>query len=118
MAKTARLIKPKVSIVPVLPKDVSKYWPLAEFMIKEALQYSGQYADSKHFYELLLTDQMQLFIMFGNDEHEQNKVFGIEKSKIYREQLKTKNPTDVFRTFVRSDGTTLTLEELGKANAT
>jgi SPP1 gp7 family putative phage head morphogenesis protein len=48
----------------------------------------------------------------------QNKVFGIEKSKIYREQLKTKNPTDVFRTFVRSDGTTLTLEELGKANAT
>ena len=48
----------------------------------------------------------------------QNKVFGIEKSKIYREQLKTKNPTDVFRTFVRSDGTTLTLEELAKANAT
>ena len=82
MAKTARLIKPKVSIVPVLPKDVSKYWPLAEFMIKEALQYSGQYADSKHFYELLLTDQMQLFIMFGNDEHEQNKVFGIAVTRI------------------------------------
>ena len=44
----------------------------------------------------------------------QNKVFGIEKSKIYREELKTKNPTDVFRTFVRSDGTTLTLEELAQ----
>ena len=48
----------------------------------------------------------------------QNKVFGIQKSKIYREQLrKNKNPTEVFRSFVRSDGSTLTLEELAKQNA-
>ena len=67
MQKTARLIKPRVSIVPVQPTEVAKYWLLAEFMVKEALKYSGQYADSKHIYDLLLTDQMQMFIMFGND---------------------------------------------------
>ena len=56
----------------------------------------------------------------GSTSHMFNNfgIIHIEKSKIYREELKTKNPTDVFRTFVRSDGTTLTLEELGKANAT
>ena len=47
----------------------------------------------------------------------QNKVFGIEKSKIFRTELKKNNPTEVFRKFVRSDGSTLTLEELKKANA-
>ena len=47
----------------------------------------------------------------------QNKVFGIEKSKIYRSELKNNNPTDVFRKFVRSDGSTLTLEELARENA-
>ena len=47
----------------------------------------------------------------------QNKEFGIEKSKIYRSELKNNNPTDVFRKFVRSDGSTLTLEELAKENA-
>ena len=48
----------------------------------------------------------------------QNKVFGIQKSKIYREELRTKkNPTEVFRSFVRSDGSTLTLEELGVENS-
>ena len=47
----------------------------------------------------------------------QNKVFGIEKSKIFRSELKKNNPTEVFRKFVRSDGSTLTLEELKKANA-
>tara|TARA_R100000697_G_scaffold117144_1_gene138370 strand:+ start:322 stop:1566 length:1245 start_codon:yes stop_codon:yes gene_type:complete len=47
----------------------------------------------------------------------QNKVFGIEKSKIFRLELKKNNPTEVFRKFVRSDGSTLTLEELKKANA-
>ena len=39
-------------------------------------------------------------------------------SKIYREELRTKkNPTEVFRSFVRSDGSTLTLEELGVENS-
>ena len=40
MARAAKKIKPSVNIVPVLPKDVERFWPLAEFMIKEALIYS------------------------------------------------------------------------------
>ena len=82
MAKTARSIKPRVSIVPVQPTEVAKYWLLAEFMIAEALKYSGKYADSKHIYDLLLTDQMQMFIMFGNDEVQHSKVFGIAVTRI------------------------------------
>ena len=78
MHKTAkRSIKPKVSIIGVKPVEVTTYWPLAQFLIREALNYSGKYAEPKHFYELLLTDQMQLWIMFGNDEAAQNKMFGI-----------------------------------------
>jgi|TARA_A100001201_G_C4079689_1_gene198508 esterase/lipase superfamily enzyme len=82
METTARKIKPNVNIVSVQPLEVSKYWLLAEFMVSEALKYSGGYADSKHIYDQLLTDQMQLFIMFGNDETEHNKVFGIAVTRV------------------------------------
>jgi esterase/lipase superfamily enzyme len=77
MARINKKIKAAVNIVAVVPKDVHRFWPLAEFMIAEALAYSGKYADAKHIYELLLKDQMQLFIMFGSDEFEENKVFGV-----------------------------------------
>jgi len=39
-------IKPLVSILPLEPKDIEKFWPLAEFMVSEALAFSGKYADS------------------------------------------------------------------------
>ena len=82
MARAAKKIKPSVNIVPVLPKDVERFWPLAEFMIKEALIYSGRYAESSDIYSLLLKDEAQLFVMFGSDETEENKVFGIAVTRI------------------------------------
>ena len=39
-------IKPLVSILPLEPKDIERFWPLAEFMVTEALAFSGKYADS------------------------------------------------------------------------
>ena len=45
----------------------------------------------------------------------QNEIFGVKKSALFRKQIrKGKNPTDVFRQFVREDGTELTLKELEK----
>ena len=38
------------------PKDVERFWPLAEFMVTEALKYSGEYASSKHIYDYLKKD--------------------------------------------------------------
>ena len=43
----------------------------------------------------------------------QNEVFGKKRSALFRKQIKKgKSPTEVFRQFVRSDGTELSLEEL------
>ena len=77
MGRTAKQTKPQVNVVAVVAKDVQKFWPLSEFMVAEALKYSGEYADAKHIYDELVADKMQLFIMFGSDESEENKVFGI-----------------------------------------
>ena len=40
-------IKPLVSIFPLEPKDIERFWPLAEFMVAEALAFSGKYAMSR-----------------------------------------------------------------------
>lgn len=75
-------IKPLVSILAIEPKDIDRFWPLAEFMISEALAFSGKYADSKWIMEELKKDTMQCWIMFGSDELEENKVFGIAVGRI------------------------------------
>ena len=46
----------------------------------------------------------------------QDEVFGKRKGKIYRSQLKKKDPTTVLKEFIRSDGSELTLEELRNLN--
>jgi hypothetical protein len=70
-------IKPLVSVLPIEPKDIERFWPLMEFMVSEALAFSGKYADSKWFYDQLVKDVMQSWVMFGSDEQEENKVFGV-----------------------------------------
>jgi len=82
MKQTKKKLKPLVNVITVEPRHVERFWPLAEFMVSEALNYSGKYADSKHIYEYLLKDMMQCWIMFGSDENEENKVFGIGITRI------------------------------------
>ena len=53
MATAQKRIKPLVSILPIEPKDIDRFWPLMEFMIAEALAFSGKYADSKWFFDEL-----------------------------------------------------------------
>ena len=68
-------IKPLVSVLPIEPKDIDRFWPLAEFMVAEALAFSGKYADSSYIFRELKKDIMQCWIMFGSDETEENKYF-------------------------------------------
>ena len=70
-------IKPLVSVLPIEPKDIDRFWPLMEFMVSEALTFSGKYADAEWVFRELKKDVMQCWIMFGSDESEENKVFGV-----------------------------------------
>ena len=70
-------IKPLVSVLPIEPKDIDRFWPLMEFMVTEALTFSGKYADAEWVFRELKKDVMQCWIMFGSDESEENKVFGV-----------------------------------------
>jgi hypothetical protein len=38
---------------------VDRFWPLMEFMVSEALAFSGKYADSKWFLDQLKKDSIQ-----------------------------------------------------------
>ena len=75
-------IKPLVSVLPIEPKDIERFWPLMEFMIAEALAFSGKYADAEYFFRELKKDVMQCWLMFGSDESEENKVFGVSIGRI------------------------------------
>ena len=75
-------IKPLVSVLPIEPKDIERFWPLCEFMVAEALAFSGKYADPEFIFRELKKDVMQCWIMFGSDETEENKVFGVGVTKI------------------------------------
>ena len=81
MTAKRKSIKPLVSILPLEPKDIEKFWPLAEFMVAEALSYSGKYADAEDILEWLKKDEMQCWIMFGSDEKNKTKylVFVLEE---------------------------------------
>ena len=37
----AKTIKKEVGVLFIEPKRIEEYWPLAEFMVKEGLQYDG-----------------------------------------------------------------------------
>ena len=69
-------IKPDISVLSVEPKYIDKFWPLCDFMISEALQYSGGFASAHHIKDLLKKDEAQMFLVFGSDEEELNQVFG------------------------------------------
>ena len=43
-----KLIKPQVDILSVEPQYIDKFWPLCDFMVAEALQYSGGFASAPY----------------------------------------------------------------------
>lgn len=77
-----KLIKKRVDVLAVMAKDVERFWPLVHFMIAEALKYSGGFASPHHIKEELIKGTMQLFIVFGSDDGEKQKVFGCLVTRI------------------------------------
>ena len=75
-------IKPDISVLSVEPKYIEKFWPLCDFMIAEALKYSGGFAESRDIKDLLKKDEAQMFLVFGSDEEELNQVFGLFVTRI------------------------------------
>ena len=47
-----KTIKANVEVLTIKPTEIDTFWPLVEFLIAEALKFSGQYADAKHIKEL------------------------------------------------------------------
>jgi|TARA_R100000455_G_C6210266_1_gene78060 hypothetical protein len=82
MQKVKQLTKPKIDIISIEPQYIDKFWPLCDFMIAEALQYSGGFASPHHIKDLLKKDEAQLFLAFGNDEEELNQVFALMVTRI------------------------------------
>lgn len=80
--KITNLKKPKIDILPIEPKDIDKYWPLADFMIREALRYSDDFATAEDIKDALHHAEMQLFIAFGHDGDGENKVYAVAVTRI------------------------------------
>ena len=68
-------IKPDISVLSVEPKYIDKFWPLCDFMIAEALKYSGGFADPQDIKDLLKKDalpnysQLEAIICTGRKRH-------------------------------------------------
>jgi len=56
-------IKPDISVLSVEPKYIDKFWPLCEFMVTEALKYSGGFAEPRDIKDLLKKDLAQKYFI-------------------------------------------------------
>ena len=77
-----RLIEKRVDVLHIHNHDVERFWPLVNFMIAEALKYSGGYANAYHIKDYLIEGSMQLFVVFGSDDGVKQKVFGCLVTRI------------------------------------
>ena len=55
-------IKPDISVLSVEPKYIDKFWPLCDFMITEALKYSGGFAEPRDIKDLLKKTKLKCFL--------------------------------------------------------
>lgn len=75
-------IKKGVNVLHVANEDLEKYWTLVEFMLKEGLRFDGNPMDIKTLKEMIVKNEVQLFMMFGSDDGEKYKVFGVFVTRI------------------------------------
>ena len=78
-----KIIKNDIEVLPIIPSKVEDIWSLVHFMIAEALVYSGKYADAEDIKQLLLSGDNQLFLIFGSENNESNKVYGVVTTRIF-----------------------------------
>jgi len=75
-------IKKEVNVLHIDNNSLEKYWTLVEFMLKEGLKYDGNPMDIKTLKEKIEKNELQLFMMFGSDDGEKYKVFGVFVTRV------------------------------------
>jgi len=75
-------IKKEVQVLHISPEDLKKYWELVEFMLKEGLRYDGNPMSIEHLKKDIVNNICQLFMMFGSDDGEKYKVFGVFVTRV------------------------------------
>jgi hypothetical protein len=72
-----KTIKKGVHVLFIEQARVNEYWPLVDFMIREALRYDGNPMSVLELKKRVLSGDYQLFMMLGSDDGEKYKVFGV-----------------------------------------
>ena len=82
MLPEKKKIRKEVNVLFIAPNKIEEYWSLVNFMLREGLKYDGDPMSIKDLKDGLLDGSFQLFIMFGSDDGEKYKVFGVFVTRI------------------------------------
>ena len=82
MLPEKKKIRKEVNVLFIAPNKVEEYWSLVDFMLREGLKYDGDPMSIKDLKNGLLDGSFQLFIMFGSDDGEKYKVFGVFVTRV------------------------------------
>ena len=82
--EASKKINSNIEVLQIASSQVEQFWPLVHFLIAEALVYSGKYANANDIKKLLLSGENQLFLIFGSEDEESNKVYGVVTTRIFK----------------------------------
>jgi hypothetical protein len=82
MQPKKKLIKKEVGVLYIEPRKLKEYWSLVEFMLREGLKYDGNPMNIEDLKNGIEDGAFQLFMMFGSDDGEKYKVFGVFVTRI------------------------------------
>ena len=75
-------INKKVEVLEIFPSVIEEYWNLVDFMLREGLKYDGDPMSINDLKKFLEDSSMQLHLIFGSDDGEGYKVFGVCVTRI------------------------------------
>jgi len=82
MLPEKKQIRKEVNVLYIGQDKIEEYWNLVDFMLREGLKYDGSPMNIEDLKENLLDGSFQLFMMFGSDDGEKYKVFGVFVTRI------------------------------------
>ena len=82
MLPEKKQIRKEVNVLYIGQNKIEEYWNLVDFMLREGLKYDGNPMNIEDLKENLLDGSFQLFMMFGSDDGEKYKVFGVFVTRI------------------------------------
>ena len=82
MLPEKKQIRKEVNVLYIAQDKIEEYWNLVDFMLREGLKYDGSPMNIEDLKENLLDGSFQLFMMFGSDDGEKYKVFGVFVTRI------------------------------------